>query len=242
MSSSVPMNIPFGADAVTESQVTLVNGQPSYRLPSVTIEPARAMRLNSGGLVFGDPPPLTTMPTVADQLDFLSAHFQHHCGLWAKYARLFVERYFAFIQDEIASHEAELKDRLERFGSLYEIDHWAFSALRPLPRAHLTVAGSRTGLPSQNLLRTDFAFWTGTVFIAIDLVGGATRGQAEAQWRDRLERAGVQVLEIPHEVLSGTDREAFATFLPQGLQAFWRDEALPTGPFRSDAGPLVLPD
>ena len=129
------MVIPFGADTVTAAQVLNAGDGYTYRLPAIAVHPGKALRLNSGDLVFGTPPPLATLPLVADQLQFLGGHFQHHCGIWAKPARLFIARYFDFIEAEIATHNDELKTALKRFGSLYMPEHWAFSALRPLPRA-----------------------------------------------------------------------------------------------------------
>ena len=235
-----PTVIPFGADAVTAAQVVETDGGHDYRLPCANVQPGKALRLNSGGLVFGSPPPLATMPAVADQLLFLRGHFQHHCGIWAKSARLFIERYFEFIEMEIAAHRAELEIRLERFGSLYIPEHWAFSALRPLPRAHLEAPENPGETPPESLVRCDIAFWPAKGAVAIELVGTTTRGATEEKWRARLETADIRVIEIRPEQLA--DSDSFRACLPDDFRKFWHQEALPAGPFRADAGPLVLPD
>jgi len=234
-----PTVIPFGADTVTEAQVLYSRDGYTYRLPSMALHPGEALRLNSGGLVFGTPPPLANLPLVADQLGFLRGHFQHHCGIWAKNARLFIARYFDFIAAEITSHRAELETGLERFGSLYIPEHWAFSALRPLPHAHLIAPETPGEAPPGCLLRCDIAFWSAKGAIAIDLVDASTRGAAHARWRARLDAADIHVIEIRREHLA--DSDSFRVCLPDDFHAFWRGEALPTGPFRADAGPLVLP-
>jgi hypothetical protein len=233
------MVIPFGADTVTAAQVLNAGDGYTYRLPAIAVHPGKALRLNSGDLVFGTPPPLATLPLVADQLQFLGGHFQHHCGIWAKPARLFIARYFDFIEAEIATHNDELKTALKRFGSLYMPEHWAFSALRPLPRAHLIAPENPGDLPPDCLARCDIAFWSAQGAIAVDLVGASTRGPAHTRWRARLEAAGTRVIEIHREHLA--DSDSLRARLPDDFHAFWRGEAVPTGPFRADAGPLELP-
>jgi len=234
-----PTVIPFGADRVSAAQVLETGDGYTYHLPRITVQPGKALRLNSGGLVFGTPPPLAAIPEVADQLQFLRGHFQHHCGIWAKPARLFIERYFEFIAAEIAVHRAELETGWKRFGSLYIPEHWAFSALRPLPRAHLIAPETPEDPPPDCLLRCDIAFWSSEGAIAIDLVGAGTRGAAHARWRTRLEATGIRVIEIHREHLA--DSDSLRACLPGDFLEFWRGEAVPTGPFRADTGPLVLP-
>jgi hypothetical protein len=234
-----PTVIPFGADTVAAAQVIKTDNGYDYRLPCADIQPGKALRLNSGGLVFGTPPPLAAMPAVADQLLFLRGHFQHHCGLWSKPARLFIERYFEIIEMEISAHRAELQTSLERFGTLYEVEHWAFSALRPLPRAHLAAGENPGDAPPESLVCCDIAFWSAKGAVAIDLVGTATRGGAEKKWRARLDAACIRVIEIHPAQLA--DSDSLRACLPDDFHEFWRDEVLPTGPFRADAGPLVLP-
>ncbi|MEX2453072.1 MAG: hypothetical protein WD470_00120, partial [Rhodospirillaceae bacterium] len=189
-------------------------------------------------------PPLRDMPDIPSQLAFLNLHFQRQCGVWAKYARRFVGRYFAFVEDEIARHREELASRLTPFGSLYEVGHWAFSALRPLPRAHLPVGENVTvsGEGTPALVRVEIAFWTAGGAVAIDLVGRDTRGLAEARWRDRLEAAGIRIVEISHDAIDRDDAGAFADRLPDDFRRYWRDEILPAGPFRPDPAPMAEPE
>lgn len=239
----MPILIPYNADAVTEAQ-TLVTGGPngaevSYRLPVAAVVRGRALRLNSGGIEFGDPPPLRDMPDVPAQLRFLSRHHQHQCGVWAKYARRFVERYFAFVEAEIAANLDELGARLAPFGTLYEIGHWSFSALRPLPRAHLPVGGA--DMPPA-LVAVEIAFWTAAGAVAIDLVGRGTRVAADNRRRERLEAAGVRVVEVSYGALDDGHADTLAALLPADFSCFWRDDILPMGPFRTasalDAEPV----
>lgn len=244
----MPIIVPYNADSVAPAQVVTVSGHDgariAYRLPMAELHAGQPLRLNSGGIEFGDPPPLRDMPDVPSQLAFLNRHFQHQCGVWSKYARRFVDRYFAFVEDEIARHREELAARLAPFGSLYEIGHWAFSALRPLPRAHLPAGGalSGSGEAAPELVRVEIAFWTAAGAVAIDLVGRGTRGAAEARWRDCLEAAGIRIVQISHDAIDSDDADAFADRLPDDFKRYWRDEILPAGPFRTDPAPMAEPE
>ncbi len=233
--------IPYNSEAVTASQ-TLETDGPSgrefaYRLPTVAVRRGVALRLNSGGIEFGDPPPLRDMPEVAAQIAFLNRHFQHQCGVWAKYARRFIDLYFAFVETEIAAHRDELLERLAPFGTLYAPEHWSFSALRPLPRAHLPsgagkeIASGRAGPPE--LTRVEIAFWTGDGPVAIELIGRGSRLPADARRRARLDDAGIGTVEIGYDLLDRGDPRELRARLPAAFVRFWEAEALPMGPFRT---------
>lgn len=231
-----PVPIPYNADAVTPAQTLRDGDGLTYRLPFVRVLPGQALRLNSGQIEFGDPPPLRDMPDVPSQLGFLSRHFEHQCGLWAKYPRRFVALYFAFVRMELENHRAEIEENCARYGGLYEPAHWAFSALRPLPRAHLPVGPGTGGAP--DLLRAEVAFWTADGPVAIEFVGRGTRGAAEERWLDTMRRAGVETVSVSYEVLDRGEPGAFRDLLPIAFLDFWKDEVLPAGPFRT--GPDMI--
>lgn len=234
----MPIIIPFGADAVAPHQFSVSKSADGVeidcRLPHVIIDQADAvpLRLNSGGLEFGEPPPLPEMPKVSEQLDYLLAHFQRYCSLWDKHQRAFLERYFAVIYSHIMENQQELIQSLVRFGNLYRFDQWAFSALRPLPRAHL-LAPENSDSSELAMVRVDVAFWTGFEIVAIDLIGSETRGKAQDRRRERLIRNGVKVIEIPHGILDESHSNEFRGSLPSDFYRFWEMEALPSGPFQS---------
>ena len=241
--------IPYGAARCGAEQlsVTGTGGDIALActLPHVVIDSAarEPLRLNSAVWEFARPPPLAEMPEVAAQLAFLRDRLKRHCGVWDKPPKLFLDRYFDFVQGRIAAERAALAAALARFGTLYRIDHWAFSALMPLPRAHL-FAPSPTPTPNDaaapydpaSLIAVDFALWTGTDIVAIDL-GPVAAGAARRN--RRLERAGVVRIEIPPTLLAPKDggeggREAaFAALMPDAVRDFWRGETLPSGPFKA---------
>lgn len=241
----MPTTTPFNIDAVSARQIEqdpAPDGETvRYRVPSVTLEKGRPLRLNSGQLDFATPPPLSEMPRVADQMDFLRRHFQGQCGLWAKPAQRFVGSYFDLIQREIDAHRAELADRLAPFGTLYEPDQWAFSALRPLPRAHLDAAETRAAKPPDSLVRTDIAFWAADGALAVEFTGYASPSAADIRRRSRLADAGIEVIDIPRDALESAVPDDLAACLPAAFFGFWRTETLPAGPFRASETPAELP-
>lgn len=132
------------------------------------------------------------------------------CGDYAPLRGLFIRCYFDFLAAEIAAHRIELAEQLRRYDGLYAPDDWTWSALRPLPRAWLPAQG--------RMLPTDIAFWDGTLPIAIELAARDTERQAA------LRAAGITVLRMEPNKL--------ADALPQCFHRFWRDQTLPSSPFR----------
>ncbi len=236
--------IPYNADAVSDSQIVRDPGAPeaiSYRLPAVAVMPGLALRLNSGQLEFGDPPPIADMPETGDQLAFLRGHFARQCGVWNKHARLFVDRYFDFVERQIAGAIPEISELLAPFGELYRPDQYAFGALRPLPRAHFEAPdAAHRSLPG-SLVRAEIGFWAASGGYAVELVGSNTRRVADDVRRARFEAAGIRIVEMPHGLLETGDAVAFDRALPDDFHAFWRGSALPSGPFKVAAALGRLP-
>lgn len=181
--------------------------------PSVTIELGAPLRLNNSAYTFGDIPESGIGTTTPERLAFLRGHLIDLCDLWAKRPRQFVDLYFRWIDTVIERDRAAIDERLRRFGGLFARQDYAFSALRPLPRAHLPA-------------RVDFAFWTGERLVAVDIVGDDARRPAGPS---------IHRLEIPDAVVARDDPAALDMALPPEFAAFWQSEALPSGPFKASA-------
>ena len=195
------------------------------RVPHVVIDPARGepLRLYDGPYDFIEAPPLQDLADPAAQLAYLRAYSERHCSLWGKFQKLFVARYFAFVSSEIEGNRPALEERAAAFDGLYSWRDWLFSALRPLPQAHLCLADGG-GQP----VRVDFAFWTGEAVLAVDLAGSETPGAARQARRERLDAAGIQAVEIANAALAADD---LADHLPPALLGFWERDPVPSGPF-----------
>ncbi len=192
------------------------------RGPSVTIDTDShdPLRLNDGPYSYEDG---TQGPgaSAAERLDFLRDHLTELCDMWAKRPRQFVALYFRFIGEVMERDRRAIEDKARRLGGLFTAADFAFSALRPMPRAHL------------HDIRVDFAFWTGRALVAVDITSDDSRGPAWEARRARLTQAAVRVIEIPAPVVASEDPASLAGLLPREFSEFWQDESLPSSPFKA---------
>ena len=207
----------------------------TIRVPCVTVFGGRgaALRLN-GGL---DGPRAAPDPGSPgdDQLARLRASLARRCDPWRRGERRFLECYFDFVARHVEGNRAALAQGLTRFGGLFSYRDWVYSALMPLPRAHLHAPEGDEPFGPGTLTRVDFALWTGTAAIAIELPGTGTRSPATDRRHERLRRAGVRVVEISQDLLGAECAAEFEAALPDDLRAFWRGRALPAGPLKPAA-------
>jgi len=202
--------------------------RPDANAPQVVIdtEARDPLRLNDGPYDFAELPPAAGTGTVAERLAILCCHLTELCDQWAKRPRQFMALYFRFIDAVIAADRPALEAHVQRFGGLFTAEDYVFSALRPLPRAHLPVA-------SDARVRVDFAFWTGARLVAVDITGDEAQ---RPTWQERgrqLEAAGVQRIEIAGSAVAEEDPGLLRAALPPEFAAFWRSEPLPSSPFRA---------
>jgi len=188
----------------------------------IELEPDRPLRLSDGPYEFAEPPDLVRLATPDERLEILHEHLRALCGLWDKPAQNFLAAYFRWIAASVAS-SAALADQARRSGLFAPAD-WRFSALRPLPQAHL-------GEPP---VRVDFAFWTGSRLVAVVLQGAGTPRRQRQEELVRLRTAGFEVIEIPAATLT-QESDALTRLLPAALQNFWADVSLPASPFGPEA-------
>jgi hypothetical protein len=202
--------------------------RPDNRGPQIAIstEAHDPLRLNDGPYEFAELPPAAGTGTVAERLAILRDHLTEFCDQWAKRPRQFVGLYFRFVDNVITTDRAALDAHVAKFGGLFTADDYAFSALRPLPRAYLPVAGDAH-------LRVDFAFWTGAHLVAVDITSDEARGSAWQERARQLEAAGVRRIEIPSAAVAKDDPDVLRMALPPEFAAFWRAEPLPSSPFRA---------
>ncbi len=201
--------------------------RPGGSAPAITVDRGAhdPLRLNDGPYEFFDMSQSAGTGAVAERLALLRDHILDFCDMWAKRPRQFLALYFRFIEDVIRHDRAAIDEALRRFGGLFKAEDYAFSALRPLPRAHLAVAGGKT-------VRVDFAFWTGERLVAVDIPGDDARGTAWETRRNSLREAGILAVEVPAAILLKDDPAALYELLPPDFTAFWRSEKMPSSPFR----------
>ncbi len=202
----------------------------TIRVPHVTVAAGRgrALRLDRLPDVPGDAPG-------DDGLAGVRATLARHCDPWRRGPPRFLECYFDFVARHVETNRDALTAGLARFAGLYGYRDWAYSALAPLPQAHLHAPEGDAPFGPESLVRVDFAFWTGAAAIAIEIPGMATRSPAIDRRHERLRRAGARVVELADDALDPARATEFEAALPDDLRLFWRDRALPAGPLKPEA-------
>jgi hypothetical protein len=119
-------------------------------------------------------------------------------------------------------------------GGLFVPADWSFSALRPLPQAHLTAAGAAAPI------RVEFAFWTGSAMIAITLEGSASPRRQRREALAHLAAAGITLVTVPAAALQREGAGVLARLLPAPFQRFWQDVRLPASPFGPPAFDAII--
>lgn len=210
--------------------------RPDSNAPKVEVDAAAQdpLRLNDGPYEFAELPAMAGSGTVAERLAILQGHIAGFCDPFAKRPRQFVALYFKFIDGVIAADRAEIENHLRRFGGLFGVEDYAFSALRPLPRAHVPAGDDRR-------IRVDFAFWTGERIVAVDITGDDARGAAWDARRQSVDAAGIQRIEISAAEVAKDDQSAVRRHLPPEFAAFWRSEKMPSSPFKAMALGDIVP-
>ncbi len=231
--------IPFGSDTFHARHFTLAGF--SLRGVEISTSAPHALicrsnrcpvRLNNGPVQFILERRLEDLSGLDVQFDLLKSNLMRVCGEWNVPGRLFLNRYFDEVEAEIDAASNELTKRSKNFPGLFEPRHWIFSAMMPLPRAHLHLS-QPTGfytIENNDLARVDFAFWNGKRLVAVVIDTGSTLLKKQRSVRDALSRADIDLV-----ILSKSDLvngEPLLGRLGEKFQNFWQDEVLPSGPFK----------
>jgi hypothetical protein len=211
--------------------------------PFIQINTTRqaSLRLNDPHYVFPEAPDLRAMTGAAVQLDFLRDHLNGYCDLWRKPQKLFLDSYFEFINARVADAQATLAAALEKFGDLYDVQDWALSAPRPIPRALI-----RRPNGDGSYTPVDFAFWFNGRIVVVLLVGTGTPTRADRNRRASLESAGVggsdiEIVDISVQALQRDGADYLSTALPIDFGMFWEGEAMPSSPFKGATLGEIIP-
>lgn len=103
---------------------------------------------------------------------------------------------------------------------------WVFDTLLPLPQAHLYLTDplqQEYSFAPKNMVKVDFAFWTGRRIIAVEIDGSSHVGSGSHVRKDRmLQRAGVTVIHILNGELREFGQQAVRALLPPDIIEFWK--------------------
>lgn len=243
MRRTVPATlIPYGVDTwspgrMSLSRLTADGFEIAADFPFALIDRSGTpLRINNCGLELPSVGPFEAEATPAERV---ATHLTRLCGQWNLSGQRFIERYFAFLNHQIATHRADLDARLAPFDGLFRAEDFLHSAPAPLPRAFLHapepgVADNGT----EAFVQVDFAFWLGGSMLAVlpaqsTLTPAATRRRSE-----RLAAAAIQVVTYGPADLGDPDFGLFRRLLGPELSAFWDGETLPSAPGQTGRGLL----
>lgn len=179
----------------------------------------RGWRLNSAPMA-GDP-----VMAEGDVFGAVAARTADACGPWNMADKRLVARYFTWVDESVEAARAQIEPQLAALRGLFSYRDFRFSAPRPLPRAHLPLGDATAGH-----VAVEIAFLPGNGRILALLGRGRVTPRREAERRERLLAAGIEIIEI------GQADEALFVRLTAPAPSFWAGEVLPCGPLR----PAVL--
>jgi hypothetical protein len=188
---------------------------------------AKPLRLFS----FRDVLPIELPEIDDDQLafDHMREVLKANAEVATDFERRFIDLYFEAVRQRAVPPAWLQPFKKESYPAPYDDPHWIFAALMPLPQAHLYLLDplSKTGgaYDPQRMVKVDFAFWTGTRIVAIEIDGGSHIGSEDHVTKDRLlQRAGVTVIHILNQELLQHGTDAITKLLPEDVFEFWKIE------------------
>lgn len=186
----------------------------------------KALRLRDFLEVFpGDFPSLLEQP---EALEFIREHLKKTCNLDTDFEKRFLDLYFAHCSSTAEPTKWELQHHnREKLPPPKNDPDWVFDALLPLPQAHLysndPLRENYSFVPDR-MVKIDFAFWTGTEILAVEIDGSSHVGSESHVQKDRmLQRVGIPVFHILNAELLKHGQRVITHLLPPSVTHYWRN-------------------
>lgn len=224
------VSVPFGTDRLPSLAASgALPATPTHHAVSIGLGEGGPLRIcDAAAALFAHREPKTIDDPVVAIRDQVSAL----CDEWHRPAFQFVDAYFAALEASLVRDKDAVLAHSIDGGMLYELRDWIYLAPCPLPRAHL-LAPDTASHSGKQLIKVDFAFWTGRNFVVVDFGRSRLLPRALKERERSLRDAGVDLLEtIPAD--EGSWSEFLRRLLPSGAP-FWAADRIPMGPFPSDA-------
>ena len=229
--------IPYGVDTWSVQAIGVQRlGGSTVRLgapfPCAVINKAngKPLRLNSEAL---DAAAFRSSQNTAP-LELLKDGLKSYCRPFDRLSLQFVDGYFAHVAEMLSVHRRIVEAKLAPFPGLYASEDWAFSAPKPLPRAHLYAPrGTATAhWDIDDFVQVDFAFWSGDRLMAVLSKPGALTPVRASERLARLEQAGISVVHFEAESLSRHSAALFDRIIGDFGVLLESAGAVPISPFR----------
>ncbi len=233
--------IPFGSDFYKPNSWELntkTAGEfvPRPGVPAVMIDRGSRtpLKINNTIFTFKTPPRPGELIDAGAQLEFIRQFVDRLCGQWNKLLKLFIHNYFKDIKHEVENNGLVLDEKIEKVIGLCERRHWCFSALMPLPRAHIYApcAKNSGNVEAQDYVCVDFAFWDGSELVIATIDSGQSLiGKKKLEWQ-RVVDLAPKIVKIPSDTLYKAAPGTLLSLLGPQFRNFWSDELFPSTPFR----------
>lgn len=164
---------------------------------------------------------------IEDTLEYIKSLIKDECELDTDYEKKFVDFYFDHCVEQVTPSVG----MIERYGKQlpypYDNVDRVFDALFPLPQAHLYLTNpfdENYSFVPKNMVKVDFAFWTGKSIIAIEVDGSSHVGNERHITKDRmLQRAGVSVIHILNSEIEKYGGKVISKLLPDKIKEYYKD-------------------
>jgi hypothetical protein len=229
--------VPYGADSwsvqavcikrFSDGAVRLGAPFPCAAINKINKKP---LRLNSEAFSVA---PNFNAPQGRMPLTIVSDHLKSFCRTWDKLSLRFLDGYFEHLANMLKVHRDAITTKLAPFAGLYAVEDWAFSAPKPLPRAHLYAPRNSSAVwDTDDFVQVDFAFWLGERMVAV-LSQPEILTPVKARERlARLEQAGVAAVHFTAGDLAKDPTALFNRIIGDFVALLEGAGTVPIGPFR----------
>jgi hypothetical protein len=161
---------------------------------------------------------------VGQSLAFIRDFLRTKCELQTDFERRFLDLYFSYVTSRTEPNAWEKRQPRTSLEKPKDDPLWVFAALLPLPQAHLYLSdplSQKYSFVPENMVKVDFAFWTGEHIVAIEIDGGSHIGSRDHIRKDRmLNRSGVLTIHIMNDELLEHGEEVIRKLLPTEVTKF----------------------
>ncbi len=231
--------MPFGCEKwnIDQIQVTGVSANATYfasktKCAYIDKSKSEPLRLSNFPQFFPDDE--SKFPNIEDPveaLQFMQNILREKCMLGTDHEKKFIDLYFSYIRETSEKYAFAIENHSFFAGWEHDhIDERTYAGLQsiddlmlllhlmPFPQAHIYVddpfMDSQAFIPNR-MLRVDFAFWTGSKLLVIEIDGNSHIGSLSHVERDRLLlRAEVNVIHILNDEIDKYGVELIEKLLP----------------------------
>jgi hypothetical protein len=223
--------MPFGCPKWDKNQIQMdsVGLDGTYFVSNTKcayIDKSKKQPLRMGDFKKFFPDDESSFPTIEDPLQAFGFAFrviEQNCELGTEHERKFLSLYRDYIIEEYVHEfrasrgwlnvdQADYKENRDRI----------FAALMPFPQAHLYArdpfGSDFYGFAPERMFKVDFAFWTGSRLVGVEIDGGSHIGNARHVEKDRLlARAGVHLIHILNTEIDKHEGDVVEKLLPKSV-------------------------